>query len=504
MIKTIWKKELLCYWGSRSSIYCTLIIVSLIWIIGLLRITSYERMRIEKDRLVAEIADELREIDGYSNFRTKIVRTPSSLEVFNRGVTESRNSVVPIEIYEIPLLYTAEKHTLSNTGNPLLVIIGAFDVVHVIQIFLSLLAILLSCKSISAEKEKGTLSIILTTNVSRMKIAMGKFISGITILNVPILLGFLGLSIGLVVSNNISVTEEDWVSLIGLWAVSLFYIAIFYLIGMAISCCTHSTATSLIYGLFLWVLLVVVLPNSIVFFVNQQINQSEITRMAEDVEEELWREYRQKVNNLVRTAGMGDTYPPLHLLSDMYGYGSEESRPMYQIGPIRENAPISDFLNILGTGEKLRLQYAQKVWNACRPLWEDLPRSLTSLNNQLQRITPTGAYMEVSSGLASTDEDAFYDFIDQSRQYREQLLEYLRAYDAFRSKEFLGGSWMIVNNVSNKTVLDLSDLPAFQERRESLFRRLDRIAPGFLSLLLYASLMWLAVVGLFSRYDVTR
>ena len=149
MIKTIWKKELLEQLTSRRFIYCTLIVVSLIWIIGLLRTASYERAQVEKDRIVAETADEIRKIDKYSKLRTKVIRTPSPLEVIDRGVTEQKSSVVPIEIYEIP--YLADKHTLAITGNPLLAIIGVLDVVHVIQIFLALLAILFACESISGE-----------------------------------------------------------------------------------------------------------------------------------------------------------------------------------------------------------------------------------------------------------------------------------------------------------------------------------------------------------------
>ena len=73
MIKTIWKKELLEQLTSRRFIYCTLITVSLIWGIGLLRIASYERAQAEKDRIVAETADELRKIHKYSKLRTEIV-----------------------------------------------------------------------------------------------------------------------------------------------------------------------------------------------------------------------------------------------------------------------------------------------------------------------------------------------------------------------------------------------------------------------------------------------
>ena len=507
MIKTIWRKELLEQLTSRRFIYCTLIIVSLIWVIGLLRIASHEKARAEKDRIVAEIADEFRKIDGYAVLRTKVARKPSPLEVFDRGVTEQKSSVVPIGIYEIP--YATDKHILSTTGNSLLAIIGSFDVVHVIQVFLSLLAVLLACESISGEKEKGTLSLVLTMNVSRVQIATGKFLSGITLLNIPIFLGFLGVSIFLLASEHVRLTGNDWMGLIGIWAISLFYIAIFYLIGMALSCCTHNTSTSLIYGLFTWTFLVIVLPGSIVFFVNQQYHRQADAQIAKAMQDELWREYQQRANDLVRTAGMGDDYPPLHLLSMFYGTGGPGNNPSFAIGPIKEDAPLADFLNLLRTGENLRLQYAQKVWNACGPLWEGRPRSLIRLNDQLQRITPAGAYLEVAGGLAGTDAGVFYDFIDQARQYRKQLLKYLRAHDAFGSKDFFSGQGMKIIGgdnkvVDNKGTLDPRTLPAFEERHKPFSRRLDRIALGILSLLLYTGLMWLAVIGLFSRYDITR
>ena len=499
MIKTIWKKELLEQLTSQRFIYCTLIIVSLIWIIGLLRIASYERAQTEKARIVAETADELRKVNKYPKLQTKVVRTPNPLEVFDRGVTEQKSSVVPIEIYEIP--YATDKHTLSATGNPLLAIIGSFDVVHVIQIFLSLLAILFACESISGEKEEGTLALMMTTNVSRVQIVIGKLLSGITLLNIPIFLGFLGLAIFFLASEYVRLTEADWLGLIGIWMASLSYIVIFYLIGMAISCYTHNTSTSMMYSLFVWTFLVIVLPISIAFFVNQQFQRRVDAQQAEAMEDKVWNEYEKWANGLVRTAGMGDTYPPLHLISNMWGGRG----PSFQIGAIKKDAPIAEFLDILRAGENLRLQYAQKTWNACSPLWESRPRSLIRLNTQLQRITPAGAYLEATGGLAGTDAGVFYDFINQARQYREQILDYLRAYDAFGSMAFIGQpSFTPGERAAKRTALDLSGLPVFAERREPLSQRLSRIAPGLLSLFIYAGLTWLAVIRLFARYDVVR
>ena len=94
----------------------------------------------------------------------------------------------------------------------------------------------------------------------------------------------------------------------------------------------------------------------------------------------------------------------------------------------------------------------------------------------------------------------------QARQYRGQLLEYLRAHDAFGSIEFVGAPSFNIRRKSElrESALDLSDLPVFAERREPLSQRLSRIAPGLLSLFIYAGLTWLAVIRLFSRYDIVR
>jgi len=500
MIKTIWKKELLEQLTSRRFIYCTLIVVSLVWAIGLLRIASHEGAQIEKDRIVAETADELRKIDSYHKLRTQVVRTPSPLEVLDRGVTEQKSSVVPIEIYEIP--YLADKHTLTTTGNPLLAIIGALDVVQVIQIFLALLAMLFACESISGEKEDGTLALMLTTNVSRVQVVIGKLLGGITLFNIPIFLGFLGLVIFFMASEHVQLTAADGADLVGIWLASLFYIATFYLIGMAISCYTHTTST--IYSLFIWTFLVIILPSSVTFLVNQQYHRQADARQAAAMEDELWDEHQKQADDLVRTAGMDRTYPPRYLVSNSSGY-SGGSTPHFQIGAIRRDARITEFLDILRAGENLRLQYAQKVWHACSFLWEGRPRSLIRLNAQLQRITPAGAYLEVTGGLAGTDVGVFYDFINQARHYRKQLLDYLRAHDAFGSMKFIGApSFSREDRAAQRSALDLSDLPVFVEQREPRSQRLSRIAPGLLSLFVYAGLTWLVVLRLFSRYDIMR
>ena len=502
MIQTIWKKELLEQLASRRFICCVLITVSLIWIIGLLRLADHERAQTDKDRVVVETADELRKTDSYHKLRTQVVRTPSPLEVIDRGVTEQKSSVVPIEIYQVP--YLADKHTLTITGNPLLAVIGGFDVVHVIQLFLSLLAILFACESISGEREKGTLALMLTTNVSRMQVVTGKLLSGITTLNIPMVLGFLGLAIFFLAAEHVQLTPSEWVGVVGVWLASLFYIALFYLIGMAISCYTHNTATSLIYSLFIWTFLVIVLPSSITFFVNQQFNRQADAQQAEAIEDELWSEHQKQADDLVRTTGVDETYPPAYLVANAYGYDGG-SAPSFQIGWIRQDAPISDFLDILRAGEYLRLQYAQKIWNACQPFWEGKSQVLIDLNTQLQRLTPAGAYLEISGGLAATDAGTFYDFIEQARQYRGQLLAYLKAHDAFGSMEFIGApSMSTAERQEERAALDLSALPVFAEHRESFAQRLRRIAPGFLSLVIYASLTWLAVVRLFSRYNIMR
>ena len=141
----------------------------------------------------------------------------------------------------------------------------------------------------------------------------------------------------------------------------------------------------------------------------------------------------------------------------------------------------------------MRLKYAQPAWNAKAPLIEDFPRRIQRWNAYLQRLLPAGAYAQAASAFAGTSRREYYDFIDQVRAYRGQIIAFLEERDAFGSREWFNDDpgWRA----------DLRDLPRFKERGWTITQSLSHALPDLTALLLYAVVLFVLANRLFARYD---
>ena len=323
MIGIVFKKEMLSHLLSQRFAACTVLAVVLIIANGVL--TSQTYVHKKASYLTQRAAEEtkLHEITYYSalgrdwlvstksGFKPKAapraLRAPRPLAVFAQGAERQAGQAVKVMLFNVP--YQAEEVSPFQSSNPYLAIFAFFDMVYIFQLVLGLLAVLIASEAISGEKEDGTLRLMLTTNASRAQVLAGKVLAGLTTLAIPTALGFILLTILLLGTENIEVGVGEWVRVGLLFALSLLYLLVFYLIGLMISCVTHRSATSLIYALFAWALLAIVLPNSISALLNEQANMGEKHAQAHHKAAQVWKEFDQEVTDLARAHGQTEYFP---------------------------------------------------------------------------------------------------------------------------------------------------------------------------------------------------
>ena len=523
MISIVFKKEMLSHLLSQRFAACTALAVVLIIANGMLTSQTYVQKKASYLTQRAVEETKLPEITYYSVLGSdmdnadasplldkaapRALRPPRPLEVFAQGVEQEVGQAVKVLLFEVP--YQTEAIAPFQSGNPYLAIFASFDMVYIFQLVLGLLAILIASETVSGEKEDGTLRLMLTTNVSRAQVLAGKVLAGLTTLAIPTALGFILLTILLLGTENIEVGGGEWVRLGLLFALSLLYLLVFYLIGLAISCATHRSATSLIYALFTWALLAIVLPDSITALLNEQANMGEKHKQAHHQAAQVWKEFDQEATDLVRAHGQ-TRYPPIDMVERFmrkvggtktvipapayaYAYASRGQTPLLYLSGVVDSPPLAEFQDIIRTGERLRLKYAQPAWNAKAPLIEDFPRRIQRWNAYLQRLLPAGAYAQAASAFAGTSRREYYDFIDQVRAYRGQIITFLEERDAFGSREWFNDDpgWRA----------DLRDLPRFHERGWTVAQSLSHALPDLTALLLYAIVLFVLANRLFARYD---
>jgi ABC-type transport system involved in multi-copper enzyme maturation permease subunit len=145
--------------------------------------------------------------------------------------------------------------------NPLPILFPPLDFLFIVTIIMSLLAMLFSYDAIAGERQNGTLRLVISNSISRPKILFGKFIGGSASLLIPfvlaLLLGVLYVSINPVVQWD----SPAWMELALLTAASITFITLFYLLGLMVSTFSKSSSVSILNCLFLWVLLILVIPN---------------------------------------------------------------------------------------------------------------------------------------------------------------------------------------------------------------------------------------------------
>ncbi len=149
----------------------------------------------------------------------------------------------------------------SKYANPLFTLFMPPDFIYIINIVLSLLALLFAFDAISGEKEDQTLKLMLTNPIPRDIVIIAKWLGGTLSILIPFILAF-GVGFLLVsIRKDISFAGEDYTRIAILFTLSALYISVFYLMGLLFSAFSQKSSTALILSLFAWVVFVLVVPN---------------------------------------------------------------------------------------------------------------------------------------------------------------------------------------------------------------------------------------------------
>lgn len=126
--------------------------------------------------------------------------------------------------------------------------IGGFripDFVYVVNVVLSLLAVLFMFDAVCGEKESGTLRLVLSNAVPRHTVLLSKWIGGYIVLLVPFLVTVAG---GLVYASARGVIVPGVMGrIVFLVFIAALYIAVFFNLSLFVSTTTRNSATSLLY-----------------------------------------------------------------------------------------------------------------------------------------------------------------------------------------------------------------------------------------------------------------
>ncbi|MHC4519006.1 MAG: ABC transporter permease [Planctomycetota bacterium] len=225
--------------------------------------------------------------DNYEILRSEseedvAVIPPTPLSIFARGLDE--NLCRSFEVGGIDIGVSSKQQLV----NEIFKLFTAPDLFYIIKVILSLCAMLFAFDMVSGEKEMGTLRQSLSVSLARPILIIGKWVGGFISFILPFLIAVLLSMILVTQSPRVSMSTQDWAKL-GLFLISsAVYLAVFFSLGLLVSCLTHQSSLSLVISLFVWTILVFVIPNLGVVLARQLVEMPTVQQL------ELRRTYNRR------------------------------------------------------------------------------------------------------------------------------------------------------------------------------------------------------------------
>ena len=424
------------------------------------------------------------------NARLLADRRPRALAVFRQGL-EGRLS----DHFEVAHCLAPGGLEGMKTGDPFTRIFTEYDVVALLQVILSFLALLFAFDTLSGEREDGTLTLVLSNHSSRALLLLGKYLAGLASLAPPVLISFLVAVLIMERSPDLSLASGDWLRLGLILLLSLLYLSLFLLAGLLISALTRQSSTSLLWAALVWVILVLVYPTAVLFAVDRlrPMQPMEGTGAAMG---DLRTQFRREVDAFLSTRGRERAWQDFQgsrsSSSDGFGETIRATPQEDEDGVIvPESLAAMEFAReFYAFQEPLRAEYADRAAQLSRTYLEENLLAQERLARSLLRLSPAGLLAEAASAAADTDLDSYLRFVDQASRFRRDLIDHLQEQGAF-------GSTLWFSSMDGAVQVDT--LPHFVGRPQVPGELLGRLAPHIAVLAGLNALLFVAAVTAFSR-----
>lgn len=395
-----------------------------------------------------EIARQnIAEATSWGRVRNLLHREPNPVQIFVSGVHFDVGRLSNISDYNDVKLVRS-----PYSDETLFAIFRVIDFAFIVQIVLSLFAILFTYDAINGEREQGTLKLAFANSISRAKYLIAKF-SGIWLglivpLLIPILLGML-----MLIAFKVPLASTDWLSIISLVGLSVLYISLFIVIGILVSAITRSSSLSFLLLLVIWISGVLIVPRLGVMAAGQIVQVESVAQIEakqEAFQKARWDDYSAELTEVwqereAQMEGMSD--------EERTAYRDEMEWTWLEEDDASRKQVQSDII----TNNRRLLEESQNR----KKLQEQLAFNIA-------RISPVASFQLAAMKLAGTDIGLKNRYETSMRLYKDDFSEYIQQKEAEEGGH--GGFNISIDSEQgvqidfgrNDQTLDTSEMPQYQ------------------------------------------
>ena len=298
-----------------------------------------------------------------------------------------------------------------------------------IGIFMSFFVILFTFDAVAGERTQGTLSLMMSNQISRGQMLLGKYLGAFLTLMVPLVIGILMNLLIIYLSGNIPFDSGDSFRIFGMVGLLALHTSIFILLGLFFSSRVSNAITSLVWLLLTWVCLAFIFPSLLGLFVGtlDPIPSIEIVSSRKRAQ----------------LANIEDEFQPMETL---------------EVTKLSE-APTPD--NPSAT-RRWATYFTRRHETKTRIADEHVDQQLkqVQLARELTQISPTACFQYAMEGLANTGIVSYMNFVKQVRRYRQTFIDFIKTED--RSDPDSLHIYPVREGLSQKPV-DPDIVPRFEE-----------------------------------------
>lgn len=373
------------------------------------------------------------------------------------------------------------------------------DLVFIVTIIMSLLAILFSYDAVCGEREQGTLRLMTSNSLSRATILLGKWIGGTASLQIPFIISILLGAIYVAVYPHLVWVAQAWAAFLLIILASITFISLFYLMGLMVSVFSRLSSASILNSLFLWVILILVIPNLGPYVSAQIYPIPSVASILKEYSQAQSNEYEKELGKLVAPINRRYEKEYGRMFKEYQALSSEKR--MARSGM---DAPESDF-------KTMGLKYRKEIRDAQKEFIKAMQEKLKKLKEQVELeaekqtriamnltvISPFAEYIYLTTALAGTGIECRKHLSFVSREFMKAFSEYQKEKfeeikDAKATRSIVVKEWP----------MNISDRPRFSYNEEPLKDRIVGVLPYWGVLLLYGVLFFVIAYVRFIKYDV--
>lgn len=357
--------------------------------------------------------------------------------------------------------------------------IPELDWSFIVKIIFSLYVILLSYNAISGEKERGTLRLIFSNSMGRVKLLVAKYIAILLTVIIPLVTGII-LSlviISIFIPKNLTLNILSRVLV--MFFLTLVYLSVYALLSLTISSLVHRSSLGLLVLLAQWVLFAILIPNASDILSQRFSKVPSEYQMAKRIDPMIEKQVWARINEIRERVKNGELKNEEEVKREAYRAFEEGQERVVMLYKNYEKAM------------KQRAETAQKM----------------------SRLSPTALFQYASESIAQTGTKREEQFINSIRNYA-------RTYDDYILKKLgklVGTSpWSFSGSITiNEKTLhmrspspeeyqgDKSDFPHFVENAPTFGSSLGNGLFDIVALILWNILLAISALSSFLLMDIT-